>query len=142
MVHAQLFNEILQSLSFTYCPALQCISCTQHQSAKARGKPAKHCSHGVPHTYAHTHNHTVHTHTRRVSSFPILHAHSFPLHSSSFVSVFIFHDQQLCSLRAPSLKLQIHPFLHLPAVTGLYIKPCSKITVHTGRSTTSLFIAC
>lgn len=58
---------------------------------------------------SHIHNHTVHTHSRRVSSFLILHARSFPLHSSSFVFVFIVHDRQSCQLRSQSLKRQMHP---------------------------------
>lgn len=48
-------TQTLQCQSFTYSPALQC-SCIQHQSIKADSKPAQHCSHGVPHTYDHTHN--------------------------------------------------------------------------------------
>lgn len=53
-----------------------------------------------------TYGHTVHAHTGVFSS-PILHFCSFPLHSSSFISVSIFHDNQLCLLRA-GLPFSLH----------------------------------
>lgn len=126
-------NSLMKSYKVRVLLTIQCFNASAVSSTRAQRRAENQLSTApmvsLTHILTHITTQFIHTLARSLSRYYM------PVASlctqSSFFSLVIFHDHQSCLLRAPSLKLQIHPFLHPPAVTSLHIKPCSKITVET-----------